>query len=1178
MMAALLCATGCISAQQFFNLTAEQVKIDSLLPSFYHSHDVGYGYADSLYEVRIEYPEFIDMSEDDIRRYKKLAGAEAPEMPLIDQRMSVSKKQGSLDISFVPIVCRDGRYKKLVSFKLDIKNIAPQGKKRATRAGTDATGRYAAESVLREGSWAKIRVAGNGVHQISRELVAKAGFSNIDKVKIYGYGGALQPESLTAEYLKETDDLKQVATYRSGGRVLFYAQGPVSWKNNYDRTRNPYSDYGYYFLTENDEEPLTVDSATFVSSYAESFDFKNTLYEVDDYAWFHGGRNLYDGRLLTSGTQRDYTIEAKGATGMLHVVMTADVPAKVQVILNDKVLGTMSLSGSPNKYDKAGTSSSRYVVSDLKETNKVTLKQTSGGNVRLDYIVLNSNTKEELPDLATDAFKVPEYVYRITNQNLHAHGPADMIIILPTMQKLRAQAERIKQLHETQDSMRVRIVPADEIFNEFSSGTPDATAYRRYMKMLYDRAETEADMPKYLLLFGDGAWDNRMKTATWTGYSPDDFLLCYESENSFSETDCYVSDDFFCLLDDKEMIQTASSTNKYVYRGKPDVAVGRFPVRTEEQARVMVDKVYAYIENKEAGAWQNTIVMMGDDGNGNIHMQQADRIASTIEKNLPGFDVRRIMWDAYQIVATSTGHSYPDATRLIKQYMTNGALIMNYSGHGSPSSISHEQVLKLADFKDATSNRLPLWLTASCDIMPFDGQEENIGEEALFNPKGGAVAFYGTTRTVYSTQNELMNAEFMKRVLNIGGGDNTIGEAVRLAKNSLVNSATDLSANKLQYSLLGDPALRLVYPKLKVVVDSIGGMKADEDNVVQLKAGMQVEVKGHIERDGTAVTDYDGVVSAMVRDAMEKVVCRLNNQSDDGAETAFQFNDRSKTLFKGSDSIRNGRFAFSFAVPKDITYSEGSGLLNLYAVDNSKRNVANGHHDGFVLNGSLETLRDSIGPSVYCYLNSSSFTNGDEVNATPYFVAEINDENGINSTGNGIGHDLELIIDGEMSKTYVLNDFFEFDFGSFKSGRLGYSIPQLEPGEHKLLFRAWDILNNSTTSELTFTVAKSVKPRLFDVDCTKNPATTSTTFRIMHDRAGSEIDVVLDIFDMSGRHLWSNATKGVSANNILNIDWDLTVNGGRRLGTGVYLYRVRISCDGSSYASKAKKLIIISNK
>ncbi len=231
-----------------------------------------------------------------------------------------------------------------------------------------------------------------------------------------------------------------------------------------------------------------------------------------------------------------------------------------------------------------------------------------------------------------------------------------------------------------------------------------------------------------------------------------------------------------------------------------------------------------------------------------------------------------------------------------------------------------------------------------------------------------------------------------------------------------------------------------------------------------------------------------------------------------------------------------------------------------------------------MLNGSLETLRDSIGPSVYCYLNSSSFTNGDEVNATPYFVAEINDENGINSTGNGIGHDLELIIDGEMSKTYVLNDFFEFDFGSFKSGRLGYSIPQLEPGEHKLLFRAWDILNNSTTSELTFTVAKSVKPRLFDVDCTKNPATTSTTFRIMHDRAGSEIDVVLDIFDMSGRHLWSNATKGVSANNILNIDWDLTVNGGRRLGTGVYLYRVRISCDGSSYASKAKKLIIISNK
>jgi hypothetical protein len=200
------------------------------------------------------------------------------------------------------------------------------------------------------------------------------------------------------------------------------------------------------------------------------------------------------------------------------------------------------------------------------------------------------------------------------------------------------------------------------------------------------------------------------------------------------------------------------------------------------------------------------------------------------------------------------------------------------------------------------------------------------------------------------------------------------------------------------------------------------------------------------------------------------------------------------------------------------------------------------------------------------------------VNPTPYFVAQLNDEDGINAAGSGIGHDLQLIIDGDMTKTYSLNDYFQYDFGSYTQGSVGYSIPELSYGEHKLLFRAWDILNNSSTAELTFNVVKGLEPLFFDVESTKNPATTTTSFRIMHDRTGSDIDVVLDVFDISGRHLWSHAENGVSTDNSYTIDWDLTVDGGRRLQTGVYLYRLRIASDGSNYASKAKKLIILTHK
>jgi hypothetical protein len=225
-----------------------------------------------------------------------------------------------------------------------------------------------------------------------------------------------------------------------------------------------------------------------------------------------------------------------------------------------------------------------------------------------------------------------------------------------------------------------------------------------------------------------------------------------------------------------------------------------------------------------------------------------------------------------------------------------------------------------------------------------------------------------------------------------------------------------------------------------------------------------------------------------------------------------------------------------------------------------------------------ENIQNETGPTIYCYLNSSSFTNGGSVNPTPYFVAKLNDEDGINATGSGIGHDLQLVIDGDMAKTYSLNQYFQYDFGSYTSGSVGFSIPELSYGEHKLQFRAWDVLNNSSTAELSFNVVKGLEPRFFEVECTQNPASTTTSFRILHDRTGSTMDVVLDVFDLSGRHLWSRAESGVSLSDSYTMDWDLTVDGGRHLQTGVYLYRVRISSDGSTYASKAKKLIILTYK
>ena len=1194
---AWLCCMAAMAQQQFFNLTANEVRVDTVLHSFVHSFQLSGAHADSLYEVEIAYPDFIDMTKKEAEQVELLMGGEHPAMPKPHVKMGTEQKQAFLTISFPPFVHRDGKWKKIVSFMLNVKSTPKhqaESRQLKARKRADMNDFYADHSVLASGNWAKIRVAKSGFHQLTDALIRKAGFSNLSKVKIYGYGGAKQDEMLDPSILIDTDDLKEVPTCTIAGRRLFYAQGPVSWqsRNASERIRNPYSDYGYYFITQSEEDPLTVDSTSFVDSVYPNYDDYHSLHEVDDFAWFEGGNRLFESKPINVG-ENGYaiTLDApEGAlSGRLTVLLTSPVNgATASVIMNDSILGDIVMStptASEREYEHARENKRNFMVNNVSSTNTITISCKNNGPVRIDYVSLAFTKPRPLPNLATTSFDAPEYVYNITNQDLHADAGYNMVIIIPTSLKLKEQAERLKALHEKNDGMKVRIVPADELYNEFSSGTPDANAYRRYMKMLYDRAESKSDMPTHLLLLGDCAWDNRMNTPAWKGYKPDDFLLCHESDNSFSKTKCYVNDGFFCCLDDGEGDDPL--TGDFL-----DIAVGRIPARTAEEAAIMVDKTIAYVENKNAGAWQNTVMVMGDDGNNNVHMSDALEAAQIIEDLQPGIYVKRVMWDAYPMISTSTGNTYPDVSNVIKQQHMRGALLMDYVGHASETSISHEKVLMLNEIENFTNANLPLWVTAACEVMPFDGQTDCIGESLLMNKKGGALAIFGTTRTVYTNFNKYLNKAYMRALFApVDGKFVSIGEAQRLAKNEVMkgykyiyvnargetvtSTEQDRTENKLQYSLLGDPAVVLHIPTLTAVVDEVNGQAPNHDNPVMLKAGSITTIKGHVEQNGTKLNNFNGTVNITVRDAEEQITCKLNNTTDDGADNPLTYNDRTKVLFNGQDNVKNGEFTISFPVSKDISYSNGYGKVNVYVLQDNLSQAGNGTNSDFIIGGSDLQKNDSIGPSIYCYLNSPQFQNGDKVNTTPYFVAELFDKDGLNTTGMGIGHNLELVIDGKLERTYMLNDNFEYDFGSYTKGKTYYSIPELEIGVHKLMFRAWDIQNNSSTAELTFNVVRAMEPNCLDVNITQNPVRNTTAFIINHDRAGSVLDVALDIFDMSGRLLWTHEESGMAASNTYRLDWDSTQGNGLSLQTGVYLYRIRLSCEGSNSSSKAKKLIII---
>ena len=1223
---------------------------DTVMPVFVHSVDLGYDHGYD-YTVEIEYPEFIALTASEVLRFCLPEEAGLPEWPELKMHKGVSAKRGQLDVSFVPIVWRDGKYWRIQTFTLKVhRNALAPRKSRVAEAE-----RYAAHSVLSAGRWVKVRVADNGIHMFTHAALKNMGFNDPSKVRLYGYGGHMLSESDAGQW---RDDLCEVGVWRGDDRILFYANGPVKWTldsdNTFTHSRNPYSNYGYYFLTEggdvqkvvsssamNDEAPLAGAQDRALVSTTPAY----ALYEVDDYAWFHGGRKLVDSYDFMNGNVRNYPLNVcdayVGGKAVLDVCFTQNASSisSLAVAMDGVELGTSSLK-LIGAHDEAAETTPSYGVSLNKSTSQYTVTLTHHRNAgisgRLDYLRLSytSHIKQGKEIYATNAgthtyvvdngnantivwcitdasspvrigsvldgstltfaatgkrgdmyvafdpkssYPMPEVVGEVANQDLHATEATDYIIIVPTSGKLTAQAERLAASHRAHRGLTVKVVRADEVYNEFSSGTPDATAYRRYMKMLYDRAATSDEAPKYLLLFGDGAWDNRMLSSAWQRMSPDDYLLCYEAENSLNAVDSYVVEDYFGLLDDGEGANLKTD--------KVDIGVGRFPITTVSQARAAVDKIEAYMTNANAGAWKNTILMLGDDGDRNRHMDDAELVAQMLEEEYLDYMVKRIYWDAFPMEKTSTGNSYPVVRKRLLELFRDGALMVNYSGHGAPDVLSHELVINKTDMEKLTSPRLPVWVTVSCDITPFDNAVVSFGESAFLNPKGGAIGLLTSTRTTYAEQNRRINYFFSKYTFARGedGRRLSLGDALRLAKCNLITtgqeSLIDRTGNKLNYVLIGDPALVVGNADYIMRIDSLNGMPVGSSDDVLLKAGSQVVAHGHVETlHGTLASDFSGVLYASVFDNVEDVVCRNNANGKDlegNALKPFAYRERTKRIFVGIDSVSSGKFSFTFRVPMDINYSMESGLINLYALSDTREHEAKGVCDKFLLGGTEENLSsDGLGPQIQLYLNSPSFVSGGRVNETPLLVAKMQDVDGINMAGS-IGHNMTAIIDGEASMTYNLNEYYSTDIGSYERGTVSYLLPELSEGKHTLVFRAWDMMNNSSVATIEFEVVKGLTPDILHVQALPDLLQGTTTFMLTHDRPENEVEVAIEVFDMSGRIVWSHNEQTISSGNTYSFCWSQCSASGQPLGEGVYLYRVVVTSPSGSSASKAQKMVLI---
>jgi len=843
-----------------------------------------------------------------------------------------------------------------------------------------------------------------------------------------------------------------------------------------------------------------------------------------------------------------------GSSASIGYLNYLEVNVRRQLIMTGSVMQFQNIDNlGTDNYNQyfISNANSNVQIWDITDKQNIFKIPTQVINGKLSFIASGNTVANYLAidPTVVSAFATPTIDGVVTNQNLHGISQADMVII--THPDFLSQAQTLAEAHRKKDNLTVEVATTNEVYNEFSSGTPDATAYRWIMKMLYDRAgSSSANKPKYLLLFGRGSYDNRKLFSN----SGDAYILTYQADNSLVTTSSYVTDDYFGLLKDNQGSQVASDSLK--------LGIGRLPVTTAQQATNVVNKIVGYMNNTGKGNWKNQICYLADDGDAALHMTQADSIARIISRNFPSYQVDKIYLDAYHQEVSASGESYPLAKSHFMNLLSSGLFFLNYTGHAGTTGWANEGILTLADVKALSNQHLPLIFGATCDFLQFDTQITSGGEQVVLNPLAGGIGIISAARPVYASQNMTLDKYFCENIFKKRNGEQMrIGDALAIAKNSVGSEI-----NKLSYIYMGDPALQLNFPtKYNVVTSSVVG-NANQANDT-LRAFSIATINGYIADDaGNKVTNFNGTIHSVVFDKIQRTTTQNNHQ--DGALT---YSDRPNTLFSGDAGVKDGEFSFSFMLPKDIKYNFGGGRINYYAADDINNNEAQGYFENFIVGGTdKNNIVDTIGPAVQLYLNSEYFISGDKVNEKPLFIANISDEHGINTVGSGIGHDITLTIDNDPAQSYILNDYFQANKNSYTDGVLNYKLPEMVNGKHTVNFRVWDLLNNSSSNDINFEVVKGLTPVIFSVYNYPNPVKSSTTIIVNHDRPETILSTVVDIFDVSGRKIWSFSQSSAS-----NITWDLKASNGQKVDTGIYLYRVSIKTANSDMYSKTNKMFIV---
>lgn len=1002
-------------------------------------------------------------------------------------------------------------------------------------------------------------------------------------------------------------------------------------KQKLDHVTNIYSDTTWYFLTYGTETPLRIQTQGSTSLNAthtvKSYPF-SILHEKNDRLMTKSGKNWW-GEVFDDTTSREFKFVIKDRDSQQSAI--ADIglcsrslaESSFKVYVNDILKSTLNMAGltaemSLRLYARSGNALfnfdlrsdtvsvkidyiKNHVLSlgylDYIELTVHRMLKFEGSQMEFSYIprpqlgntpefvfddggnnaeiwlvtnpiepkklITSRNGTEQIFKLqspnghrfiafdGTEYFK-PAFAGKVANQNLHSMQPVDYIIV--THKLFWEEAERLAQIHRERSGLSVAVVDVDQIYNEFSAGAKDPVAIRSFIRMLWTRSQ--GTQPGYLLLFGDGSYDPKNRIP-----GNKVFIPAYQSAESLSYIESYTADDFYGLMDSTEGVDG---------KGKIDISIGRFPVSTKEEAQVMVDKVDEYLSAGYPmhGAWRNTICLVADDEDSSVHLEQAEKLAYIIDTSSRIINVNKIYADAFKQISTAQGQRYPDANGALKRQVNEGALFVNYTGHGGELGWAGEWILTIPEiYAWENDGRLPIFVTATCEFSRFDDPERiSGGEHVILRPNGGGVAIFTTTRIAISQTNATLNQSFYKTLFQHSNVEILrLGDLVRLSKNLNNNNI-----NIRNFLLLGDPAIKAVFPTYEVVTTHINNIPV-QDFSDTLKACQRVRFKGEIVgKDKVVKTEFNGKLYFKLFDKKRKV----NTLVNDISSKPWTFYTQDRVIAKGTVPVKDGLFDFELILPKDIDYSFGSPKLSYYATDSVSD--AAGAFSGVILGGlDFSLATDNLGPEINIYLDDYRFVLGNLTSANPMLMVELSDSSGINPGDLGIGKNIVGWLDDDTRNAFDLSSYYQPLNNLGTKGKITYRLTNLAIGQHTLSIRAWDLQDNSTVKTVYFTVSDGQVISLRRVSNFPNPFSDRTWFTFEHDQPGNNLKVTIEIFNLQGQLLKTLQTSFTTSDyGIAPIEWDGRSDSGVKLPGGIYPYRIKVENSVGTVRIQYQKLII----